>query len=245
MAFLIVIFKLIGIKIRKGKCEMRKVVIVEDDKTLSEELAEFLSNNGYQTKSLFTYTVEAILAEEPEMILLDISLLATDGLYLCREIRKDSDVPIIMITSKDTEITELMSMNQGADDFVAKPFHTQILLARMEAILKRVYKEEGKKDSLQLGDFVLERTKGIIHSKQGSAELTKNELRILICLGEQKDQIVSRDEIISFLWDNEMFVDDNTLTVNINRLRGKLEQIGIKGAIETKRGMGYLLRCDI
>ncbi|MSS63306.1 response regulator transcription factor [Velocimicrobium porci] len=224
---------------------MRKVVIVEDDKTLSEELAEFLSNNGYQAKSLFTYTVEAILAEKPEMILLDISLPTTDGLYLCREIRKDSDVPIIMITSKDTEITELMSMSQGADDFVAKPFHTQILLARLEAILKRVYKDEVKKDSMQLEGFVLERTKGVIRSKQGSAELTKNELRILICLAEQKNEIVSRDEIISFLWDNEMFVDDNTLTVNINRLRGKLEQIGIRGVIETKRGMGYLLRCDI
>lgn len=224
---------------------MRKIVIVEDDKTLSEELGVFLSNNGYEAESLFMYTVESILSKSPDMVLLDISLPGTDGLFLCKEIRKKSEVPIVMITSKDTEITELMSMNQGADDFVAKPFHTQILLARIEAILKRVYKEDHQSNQVNLGDFCLDMAKGTIHSDKDEVELTKNELKILICLSEKKNQIVSRENMMSFLWDSEMFVDDNTLTVNVNRLRGKLEQIGASGVIETKRGMGYLLRCDI
>lgn len=224
---------------------MRKIVIVEDDKTLSEELAVFLSNNGYKAESLFMYTVEDILSKNPDMILLDISLPSTDGLFLCKEIRKKSEVPIVIITSKDTEITELMSMNQGADDFVSKPFHTQILLARIEAILKRVYKEDLQSNQMKLGGFCLDIAKGSVYSEKDNIELTKNELKILICLAEKKDQIVSREDIMSFLWDSEMFVDDNTLTVNVNRLRGKLEQIGVSGVIETKRGMGYLLRCDM
>lgn len=224
---------------------MRKILIVEDDKILSQELSVFLSNNGYEAESLFIYTLDAILSKNPHMILLDISLPGTDGLYLCKEIRKQSEIPIVIITSKDTEITELMSMNQGADDFVSKPFHTQILLARIEAILKRVYKEDHKSNQINLGGYYLEIAKGIIYSPQKSAELTKNELKILICLSDKKNQIVSREGIMSFLWDSEMFVDDNTLTVNVNRLRGKLEEIGITGVIETKRGMGYLLKCDL
>lgn len=224
---------------------MRKILIVEDDKILSQELSVFLSNNGYEAESLFIYTLDAILSKNPHMILLDISLPGTDGLYLCKEIRKQSEIPIVIITSKDTEITELMSMNQGADDFVSKPFHTQILLARIEAILKRVYKEDHKSNQINLGGYYLDIAKGIIYSPQKSAELTKNELKILICLSDKKNQIVSREDIMSFLWDSEMFVDDNTLTVNVNRLRGKLEEIGITGVIETKRGMGYLLKCDL
>lgn len=224
---------------------MRKILIVEDDKILSQELSVFLSNNGYEAESLFIYTLDAILSKNPHMILLDISLPGTDGLYLCKEIRKQSEIPIVIITSKDTEITELMSMNQGADDFVSKPFHTQILLARIEAILKRVYKEDHKSNQINLGGYYLDIAKGIIYSPQKSAELTKNELKILICLSDKKNQIVSREGIMSFLWDSEMFVDDNTLTVNVNRLRGKLEEIGITGVIETKRGMGYLLKCDL
>lgn len=224
---------------------MRKILIVEDDKILSQELSVFLSNNGYEAESLFIYTLDTILSKNPHMILLDISLPGTDGLYLCKEIRKQSEIPIVIITSKDTEITELMSMNQGADDFVSKPFHTQILLARIEAILKRVYKEDHKSNQINLGGYYLDIAKGIIYSPQKSAELTKNELKILICLSDKKNQIVSREGIMSFLWDSEMFVDDNTLTVNVNRLRGKLEEIGITGVIETKRGMGYLLKCDL
>lgn len=226
---------------------MRKIGIVEDDKKLSNELALFLSNNGLDAVSLpeRDFTVDAILAHNLDMVLLDIGLPNTDGLYLCKELRKSSDVPIIMITSKDTEMTELMSMNCGADDFVTKPFHLQILLAHIEAILKRVYKDGSHSSVYDLGGFRFDAAKGIIFTKDNTIELSKNELKILNCLAEKKNTIVPREDIISYLWDSEMFVDDNTLTVNMTRLRGKLDFIGVKNVIETKRGLGYLLKCDI
>lgn len=226
---------------------MRKIGIVEDDKKLSSELALFLNNNGLCAVSLpeTDFSVEGILKSQLDMLLLDITLPGTDGLYLCKEIRKQSEVPIIMITSKDTEMTELMSMNCGADDFVSKPFHLQILLARIEAILKRVYKDGAHASVYNLGMFQFDVAKGIIFTDKESVELSKNELKILHCLAEHKNTIVAREDIISYLWDSEMFVDDNTLTVNMTRLRAKLDSIGVIGAIETKRGLGYLLKCDI
>lgn len=226
---------------------MRKVGIVEDDPKLSFELALFLSNNGLHAVSLpeEEFSVDGILKNNLDMVLLDIGLPNTDGLYLCRELRKKSDIPIIMITSKNTDMTELMSMNCGADDFVAKPFHLQILLARIEAVLKRVYKETQNITLFQLGRFSFDSAKGIIYTEEKSIELSKNELKILYCLAKEKNQIVTREDIISYLWDSEMFVDDNTLTVNMTRLRGKLEYIGMKGVIETKRGLGYQLKCDL
>lgn len=224
---------------------MRKIGIIEDDQKLSSELALFLNNNGLCAVSLpeTEFSVEGVLRMQLDMLLLDIGLPNTDGLYLCKEIRKQSDLPIIMITSKDTEMTELMSMNCGADDFVSKPFHLQILLARIKVILKRVYKEREHSSVFSLGDFQFDVAKGLIYTEQKSIELSKNELKILHCLAEKKNTIVTREDIISYLWDSEMFVDDNTLTVNMTRLRGKLDSIGVSGVIETKRGMGYLLKC--
>lgn len=224
---------------------MRKIGIIEDDQKLSSELALFLNNNGLCAVSLpeTEFSVEGVLRMQLDMLLLDIGLPNTDGLYLCKEIRKQSDLPIIMITSKDTEMTELMSMNCGADDFVSKPFHLQILLARIKVILKRVYKEREHSSVFSLGDFQFDAAKGLIYTEQKSIELSKNELKILHCLAEKKNTIVTREDIISYLWDSEMFVDDNTLTVNMTRLRGKLDSIGVSGVIETKRGMGYLLKC--
>ncbi|MCI8597067.1 MAG: response regulator transcription factor [Lachnospiraceae bacterium] len=225
---------------------MRKIVIVEDDEKLCRELEVFLTNNGYEAEHLEeeACTTQGILKKKPDLLLLDIGLPNTDGLYLCRELRKVSEIPIVMITSQDTQMAELMSMSQGADDFVTKPFHPQILLAHMEAILKRVYREPCQNEKRNLGLFVLDLTKGIVEAEAGSVDLTKNELRILDCLARHKNQIVSRDELISYLWDSELFVDDNTLTVNMTRLRGKLSSIGICDVIQTKRGLGYRLVCD-
>ena len=224
---------------------MAKILIVEDDEKLCQELGTFLMNNGYQTERLpeGEYTVAAILEAQPDLLLLDLGLPGTDGLYLCRELRRTSELPVIVITSQDTQMAELMSMSQGADDFVTKPFHLQILLARIEAILKRVYREPVVKEQ-QLGAFTLDVARAVITSETGSAELTKNELRILDCLARHPNEIVSRDALISHLWDSELFVDDNTLTVNMTRLRGKLEAIGVRNVIQTKRGLGYVLLCD-
>lgn len=225
---------------------MRKILIVEDDEKLCRELQTFLTNNGYRAESLppGEYGIQAILDARPELILLDLGLPGTDGLYLCREIRKVTELPVIVITSQDTQMAELMSLNQGADDFVTKPFHPQILLAHIEAILKRVYRETAPVEKQNLGSFMLDVAKAVITSGTESIELTKNELRILDCLAHHKNQIVSRDDLISHLWDSELFVDDNTLTVNMTRLRGKLEAIGVRDVIQTKRGLGYMLLCD-
>lgn len=225
---------------------MRKILIVEDDEKLCRELVMFLSNNGYQAESLpgEAYTVPAVLEARPDLLLLDLGLPGTDGLYLCRELRKASDLPVIVITSQDTQMAELMSMSQGADDFVTKPFHSQILLAHIEAVLKRVYREPSGYEIQRLGGFELDLTRGTVTAGKKQAELTKNELRILDCLGKHKNQIVSRDKLMTHLWDSDLFVDDNTLTVNITRLREKLKTIGITDVIQTKRGLGYVLLCD-
>lgn len=222
---------------------MKQIGIIEDDEALCRELIFFLNANGYTADMIpvSECNAEAVVKAGYRLVLLDIGLPETDGLYLCRQIRKISDLPVIMITSQNTEMTELMSMNCGADDFVAKPFNTQILLARIEAVMKRVYRENRQDTVIMLGDFVLDRAKGRISSSAGSEELTKNELKILTVLAGKRGEIISRDEIINALWDDKMFVDDNTLTVNMTRLKGKLEHIGVTGAIKTKRGMGYQL----
>lgn len=222
---------------------MRKIGIIEDDDTLSRELKYFLNTHGYEAGIIRPghYNPREIAEAGWHLILLDIGLPDTDGLHLCRELRQISETPVIMITSRNTEITELMSMNYGADDFVAKPFNPQILLARIEAILKRTYREKEIDKPVLLDSFTLDLTRGKAGNENGSVELTRNEMKMLSVLAAQRGQIVSRDEIMDELWDNKMFVDDNTLTVNMTRLKNKLESIGVRDAIITKRGMGYQL----
>lgn len=222
---------------------MRKIGIIEDDDTLSRELKYFLNIHGYEAGIIRPghYNPREIAEAGWHLILLDIGLPDTDGLHLCRELRQISETPVIMITSRNTEITELMSMNYGADDFVAKPFNPQILLARIEAILKRTYREKEIDKPVLLDSFTLDLTRGKAGNENGSVELTRNEMKMLSVLAAQRGQIVSRDEIMNELWDNKMFVDDNTLTVNMTRLKNKLESIGVRDVIVTKRGMGYQL----
>lgn len=219
----------------------KRICVVEDDEKLCEELVYFLNINGYEAKAakVEEYTAEALLSGGFSMLLLDISLPGTDGLFLCREIRRYSDIPIIILTSRNTELTELMSMNCGADDFVSKPVNPQILLARMEAILKRVYKGNEADSRIFLNGFYFDSTKGVIINGEKSVELTKNEIKIMAVLAAKRGEIISRDEIMENLWENQLFVDDNTLTVNMTRLKGKLEKIGRTNVIVTKRGMGY------
>lgn len=164
-----------------------------------------------------------------------------DGKYICKEIRKRSPIPILIITSQNTEMNELLCLNYGADDFIAKPFNPQILLAHVEAVLKRSQGALQESEEISCGDFILDISRGVAKAGEKEADLTKNESRILYCLAKNKGKIVSRDVMINDLWDSELFVDDNTLTVNITRLRAKLESIGQKGVIHTKRGQGYLL----
>ena len=226
----------------EGSEFMSKIIIIEDTETIREELKTFLIRYGYEVvaPTNFENITDDTLQEEPDLILLDINLPVTDGYFICREIRKKSDVPIIVVTSRDNEMDELMSMNLGADDFITKPFNTQILLARIESILRRVHGSTNR-DTVAYNELKLNLSNGSVTYRGETAELTKNELKILSCLIKSKGKIVSRDELMDFMWNSDIFVDDNNLSVNVTRLRKKLEGVGMKENIETRRGLGYIL----
>lgn len=216
---------------------MEKIIIVEDDEIIREELQSFLGRYGYEVvvPRELENIVEFILKENSDLVLLDINLPIYDGYYICREIRKKSEVPIIIVTSRDSDMDELMSMNLGADDFVTKPYNTQILLARIAALLKRSNNKTTSNNILNYKNLQLNLSNAKITCENKEAELTKNEVKILSYLMNHQGQIVSRDLLMEYLWSTDYFVDDSTLTVNITRLRKKLEEIGIENVIETRR----------
>ena len=222
---------------------MQKILIVEDDEKLRDELEIFLNNNGYEAKSLkkFDNIIEDILSMKVDLLLLDINLPGADGEYICKEVRKASTVPIIIITSRDNEVDELLCINYGADHYVTKPFNIQILLAKISTLLKRS-NMGNVQDKINCGEFILNLSNSTIIKNGKQIELTKNELKILKFLAEQRNKIVSREDIMDSLWESESFIDDNTLTVNITRLRNKLEELNLKELLETKRGQGYILK---
>ena len=206
---------------------MQKILIVEDDKKLRKELETFLCKNGFDAKSLekFDNTIEDILNEKADLVLLDINLPYVDGEFVCKEIRKVSNVPIIMVTSRDNEIDELMSLNNGADQYVTKPYNIQILLAKINGLLRRNQNSGRNPEKIDCDGFILNLAERVIEKDNQKIELTKNEYNILYYLSIHKGEVVSRDEIMDYLWESEEFIDDNTLSVNIKRLRTKLEKI--------------------
>lgn len=222
---------------------MKKILIIEDDEVIREELQNFLKKYGYEVKAPIDLNniIKYIEYENANLILLDINLPMFDGYYICRQIRKTSDVPIIIVTSRDSDVDELMSINLGADDFITKPYNTEILLARITNILKRTYGNLKTINILNYRDFNLNLSNATVIYKNESLELTKNEVKILSYLINNKGNIVKRDSLMEYLWKSDYFVDDSTLNVNINRLRKKLEEIGIKNPIETRRGLGYIM----
>lgn len=219
-----------------------KIFIVEDEEKMVKELILTLNKYGYSTSFSFDFEhiVDCIINDNPHLVLLDINLPYYDGFYICRELRKSSNIPIIVVTSRDSDMDELMSINLGADDFITKPYNTQILLARIGALLKRTY-NDNTIETFKLRDLTYNLSTSEAIFSTNKVELTKNESKILYILFQNKGKIVSRDKIIKALWQAEEFVDDNTLTVNINRLRKKLEEIGAKDYLQTKRGQGYIL----
>ena len=221
---------------------MTKIMIIEDNIDLKEELISFLKRYGYDAfgPKNFENIVENILNENKDLVLLDINLPYYDGYYICREIRKVSNTPIIVVTSRDSDMDELMSINLGADDFITKPYNTEILLARIASVLRRANGNEAQ-DILEYNGLKLNLTNGTINFNENIKDLTKNEMKILNCLIKNKGKIVSREELMDFLWNSDLYIDDNTLSVNITRLRKKLDEIGFKNAIETKRGLGYIM----
>ena len=220
---------------------MKKILIIEDDESVRKELEELLSNASYEVLTLESYTnmLEDILSMYPDLILLDINIPYMNGEMLLKNLRKVSDIPVIMVTSKNTEIDEVLSMSYGADDYIIKPYNPTILLLRIGAVLKRG--EKNIADVILYHDLSIEIKKGI--AKKGSEEiiLTKNEMIIFLYLYERMGSIVSRDELMTELWNNDEYINDNALTVNISRLRSKLRELGVEDAIETRKGQGYIL----
>lgn len=219
-----------------------KIFVVEDDKTLKRELMELLNKYGYETETSDNYQniIEDIIEKKTDLILLDINLPYYDGFYICRELRKKTETPIIIVTSRNNDMDEVVSMNLGADDYITKPYNMQILLGHISAVLKRT-KNANYLDCIEYKGVFLDLLKGNLKYNDKEIELTKNEFHILKLMMYNKGRIVSRDEIMEELWQSDEFVDDNTLTVNVNRLRKKLEENGIINFINTKRGQGYII----
>lgn len=219
-----------------------KIIIVEDDENIRAELTALLMGYGYEVfaPTDFDNILDEIVNANGQLILLDINLPRYDGLYICREIRKNYEIPIIMVTSRDAELDELMSMNLGADDFITKPYNTQILLARISSVLKRAYKSVSAQ-TISCSGVTLNISSGVVSNGDQSVELTKNEHKILQMLMTKEGIIISRTDIMTMLWQSEEFVDENTLTVNVNRIRKKLSSIGCEDLLKTKRGQGYYI----
>lgn len=217
---------------------MARIFVVEDDAPIRNEVIEVLERQGYEASYCLTFdhVAEDILAARPDLVLLDLTLPGTDGQLICRELRQQSDIPVIVLTSRVTEVDEVMSMTMGADDFVSKPYS-----ARVQALLRRTQGSQDAGRALEHNGVALDLSRSTATAVETgrSIELTKNEMRILSLLIGKVGTIVSREAIMRDLWDSDAFVDDNTLTVNINRLRATLEKIGVTGYLTTHRGRGY------
>ena len=222
---------------------MQRIMIIEDDPAIREELALLLENEGYMPLVItrFADIPEQAAAERPDLILLDIGLPGKDGFSLCAALRKAVPTPVIFVTSRDAGADEVRALSLGGDDYITKPYSVPVLLARIKAVLRRSSGEPEPSDVLDAGGLRLSLTKGMVSAGGRTVELTRNELQILVCLMAHTGQIVSRADLIDALWDNRIYIDDNTLSVNVTRLRGKLAEIGLPDAIRTRRGMGYQL----
>lgn len=219
---------------------MKKIIIVEDDEIIAQELYNLLINYEYEAVILedFKNAKERILESEVDLIILDINIPYINGELLLKSIRKESNIPIIMVTSKTSETDEVLSISYGADDYITKPYNPTILLLRISNIFKRC---EKKLEIVSYKNLKININKGIISNNIKEIILTKNEMIIFNCLLNNKEKIVTRDELMTYLWNNEEYINDNALTVNISRLRTKLKELTSEEVIETRKGLGYIL----
>ncbi|MBO5524113.1 MAG: response regulator transcription factor [Roseburia sp.] len=220
----------------------QKILIVEDDFTIQTQLKTLLSGNGYEVSAVtdFSNTIEQVKSFLPHLVLLDIKLPGNSGFDICSQIRTFSDMPIIFVTSSNTDMDELNSIMLGGDAFITKPYNTAILLAKIAALLRRAYHLEQAEVFTWNGATLHLESSSIEYNGQ-RAELTKNELKILYYLFKNAGKICTRNDIVDFLWDSQLYIDDNALSVNMTRIRGKLEAIGLTDFIKTKHGQGYTL----
>ena len=222
--------------------EKYKILIIEDDPIIQTELQVLLNGNGYEASAVtdFTSVMQAVKNTHPYLILLDIKLPQESGYSICSQIRSFSNVPIIFVTSCNTDMDELNSILLGGDAFITKPYNTAILLAKIASLLKKTYPAQ-QREKIVYGDAVLHLESSSLDYNGRSVELTKNELKILYYLFKNGGKICSRGDIIEYLWDNQLYVDDNALSVNINRIREKLAGIGLTDFIKTKHRQGYTI----
>lgn len=219
-----------------------KILIVEDDFTIQAQLKTFLSGNGYEVFAItdFSQIIQQVKMFVPHLVILDIKLPGSNGFEICSEIRTFSDIPIVFVTSSNTDMDELNSIMLGGDAFITKPYNTAILLAKIAALLKRAYPSR-QAEFCTWNGVTLHPASGVIEYREQKAELTKNEMKILYYLFKNAGKICSRNDIEDFLWDNQLYVDDNALSVNVTRIRDKLNKIGLTDFIKTKHRQGYTL----
>ncbi|WP_455538967.1 response regulator transcription factor [Terrisporobacter sp.] len=222
------------------------IFIIEDDKSLCREISLTLSKWGYSVGEVndFENITNEVLECNPKLILMDINLPSYDGFYWCSQIRNFMKVPIIFISSRDNDMDIIMSINMGGDDYITKPLSPQVLVAKIQAILRRTYSYNNdlKSEIIKFKNVTLNFIEGKLYFKDENVDLTKNELKIMHILMSNQEKVVSREEIIEELWETDEFISENTLTVNVNRLRKKLSSIGLENFIETKKGQGYIIR---
>ena len=222
---------------------MYKILLIEDDIDLAKETALALQKWGFKVYLIdnFENIIEEFIEKKPEVVLLDVNLPLYNGFYWCEKIREISKTPIIFLSSRDSDMDLIMGINNGGDDYITKPFSIDVLVTKINAIIRRVYNYNKSNNILSYKDLMFDVEKGIIKYNDKSIELTKNEIKIFTLLLKNKDKVVSRESLMMSLWDSDEFVTDNALTVNINRLRSKVKDLGIDDFIKTKKGIGYIV----
>ena len=221
---------------------MKQLLVIEDDLTLASEIKRSLEGWGYvvETVTNFEKIMETFQLIQPALVLLDINLPVEDGFYWCRQLRKRSTVPIIFLSSRDSNLDLILAIQQGGDDYLTKPFSSDILVTKINALLRRTYDYAGQ-SIMYVDQLMFDKESGKIRSGDQEGELTKNEIKILSMLLKHRGKIVSREQLMMSLWNSDEFISDNTLTVNVNRLRHSLKAIGMDDFIQTKKGIGYII----
>lgn len=224
---------------------MQKILIIEDEEVMRQGLADLLRSSGYEpailelpVNAILSELIEQVISIQPQLILLDINLVNLNGELLLKTLRSKSEIPVIMVTSSSQEMDEVLSMSYGADDYIVKPYNPQILLLRIAAVLKRL---EGNTGPIKFHDLTIDLTRGVVEGVGKRILLTKNEMIILAHLLSHQGEIVTRDALMTDLWNNHEYINDNALTVNISRVRAKLKALGLGDSIETRKGLGYVL----
>lgn len=223
---------------------MKRILLIEDDLDVARELALSLRKWAFEVELIdeFNNITREFIDKKPSIVLVDVNLPFYDGFYWCEKIREISKVPIIFLSSRDSNMDIIMGINNGGDDYITKPFSVEVLISKINALLRRSYDYNSSDSLIYYNDAVLDIEKCIFRYKDNEIDLTKNEIKILSLLIKNKGKVVSREKLMMGLWNDDEFVSDNTLTVNITRLRGRIKELGLDDVIKTKKGIGYLIQ---